>query len=75
MAQDAMHPLVRIVRKQIIATGGRGCWMAITGYTRTKFECLCQIFSVYTSNTASFSLMTVIYVNLLQFSYWPPSCA
>lgn len=69
MAQDAVRPLVKIVRKEIIATGGRGCWMAITGYTSNKYECLCQLFSVYTSNTASFSLITVIYVNLLQFSY------
>lgn len=54
MAQDGMHPFVKTVRKEVIATGGRGCWVAITGYTRNKFECLCQIFSVYTSNTASF---------------------
>lgn len=75
MAQDAMHPLVKIVRKEIIATGGRGCWTAIRGYPRKNFECLCQIFSVYSSNTAFFSLITVMYVILLQFSYWPPSCA
>lgn len=69
MAQDAMHPLVQIVRKEIIATGGRGCWTAIRGYTRNKFECLCQIFSVYSSNTAFFSLIAVMYVILHQFSY------
>lgn len=75
MAQDAMHPLVKIVRKEIIVAGGRGCWMAVRGCTRNKFECLCQIVGVYTSNTASFSLVSVMYVILLQLSYWPPSCA
>lgn len=52
---------VKIVRKEIIATGGRGCRMTIRGYVENKFDCVCQISSVYTSNTASFSLTTVIY--------------
>lgn len=64
---------VKIVRKEIIATGGRGCRMTIRGYVENKFDC--QISSVYTSNTASFSLTTVIYGILLQLAYWPPSCA
>jgi len=46
--------------------------MTIRGYTGNKLDCLCQISSVYTSSTASFSLTTVI---LLQLVHWPPSCA
>lgn len=49
--------------------------MTIRGYTGNKFDCLCQISSVYASDTASFSLTTVIYVILLQLACWPPSCA
>lgn len=66
---------VKIVRKEIIATGGRGYRMTIRGYIGNKFDCLCQISSVYASHTASFSLTTVIYVILLQLACWPPSCA
>lgn len=49
--------------------------MSIRGYIGKKFDHLCQISSVYGSNTASFYLTTVIYVILLQLAYRPPSCA
>lgn len=45
---------VEIVRKVMIATGGRGCWMNIIRYTGRKTDYLCQFSSIYTSTTASF---------------------
>lgn len=44
-------------------------------YIGNKFDCPCQISSVYATNAAFSSLVTVISVILLQLAHWPPSCA
>lgn len=43
----------KIVRKAVIATGGRGFQMTIIGHIGKKFDCLCQISGVYANNAAS----------------------